>query len=171
MDEGLDTGPIAMTEKIAIGPDMTAGELHDVMKLAGASLMLAAIAALEQGELALTPQPATGVTYAKKIIKEETRVDWSRPAEEVHNHIRGLSPSPGAWCEMPAGGKAERVKLLRSTLSEGSGAPGEVIDEGLAIACGQGAVRLLELQRAGGKPVTATDFQHGAKLGRGTRLT
>ncbi|WP_011579740.1 MULTISPECIES: methionyl-tRNA formyltransferase [Chelativorans] len=171
MDEGLDTGPIAMTEKIAIGPDMTAGELHDVMKLAGAGLMVAAIAALEQGELALTPQPATGVTYAKKIIKEETRVDWSRPAEEVHNHIRGLSPLPGAWCEMPAGDKAERVKLLRSTLSEGSGAPGEVIDEGLAIACGQGAVRLLELQRAGGKPVSAADFQRGSKLGRGTRLT
>jgi len=171
MDEGLDKGPVAMAEKVAIGPEMTAGELHDIMKEAGARLMATAIAALERGELALTPQPAEGATYAKKISKEETRVDWSRTAEEVHNHIRGLSPFPGAWCEMPAGGKPERVKLLRSTPTEGNGAPGEIIDDRLGIACGESAVRLLELQRAGGRPLTAEDFLRGAKLGKGMRLT
>jgi len=172
MDEGLDTGPVAMTERVPIGPDMTAGELHDIMKETGARLMVAAMAALERDELALTPQPAEGATYAKKISKEETRVDWSRPAEDVHNHIRGLSPFPGAWCEMHVGGKAERVKLLRSMLSEGSGTPGEITDaETLAVACGEGAVGLRELQRAGGKPMAAQDFQRGAKLGVGMRLT
>ena len=171
MDEGLDTGPVAMTERVAIGRDLTAGELHDIMKEAGARLMVEAISALERGELTLTPQPAEGATYAKKISKEETRVDWSRNAQEVHNHIRGLSPVPGAWCEMPASGKPERVKLLRSTVAEGNGAPGEIIDDRLGIACGEGAVRLLELQRAGGRPMAADDFLRGAKLGKGMGLT
>ncbi|MCT8999820.1 methionyl-tRNA formyltransferase [Chelativorans intermedius] len=171
MDEGLDTGPIAMTERVAIGPDMTAGALHDVLMQVGARLMVAAMAQLEAGRLTLKPQPAEGATYARKIGKEETRVDWSRPAQAVHNHIRGLSPSPGAWCEMPISSHGlERVKLLRSTLATGSGAPGEVLDDGLAVACGEGAVRLVEVQRAGGKPVAAQDFLHGTRLGRGARL-
>ncbi|WEX08440.1 methionyl-tRNA formyltransferase [Chelativorans sp. AA-79] len=170
MDEGLDTGPVAMTEKVSIGPDMTAGELHDIMKEAGAKLMVEAMAALDKGELELTPQPAQGATYAKKISKEETRVDWSRPASEVHNHIRGLAPFPGAWCEMPFAGEPERVKILRSTLVSGSGAPGEILDDDLCIACGDGAVRLLKLQRAGGRPVAAEDFLRGAKLKKGMRL-
>ena len=167
MDEGLDTGPVALAERVAIGPEMTAGELHDRLAEVGAGLMVEALAALEAGTLALTPQPQEGATYARKIGKDETRVDWSRPTAEVHNHIRGLSPFPGAWCEMTIGGKAERVKLLRSSPAGGRGAPGEVLDDAPTIACGDGAVRLVELQRAGGRPLPAADFQRGAKLAKG----
>lgn len=127
MDEGLDTGPVAMTEKVAIGPDMTAGELHDALSRTGASLMVRAMAALEQGVLELVPQPDDGVTYAAKIAKDETRVDWAGDGADIHNHIRGLSPFPGAWCEMRFGGKWERVKLLASTQAPGSGKPGALI--------------------------------------------
>jgi methionyl-tRNA formyltransferase len=171
MDEGLDTGPVALTERVAIGPDTTVGELHDALMEVGARLMVEALAALERGTLTLAPQATDGATYAKKIAKEETRVDWSRPAAEVHNHIRGLSPFPGAWCEMAAGGKAERVKLLRSTRGDGAGAPGEILDDRLTVACGDGAVRLLELQRAGGRPMSAAEFGRGIKLEPGARLT
>lgn len=176
MDEGLDTGPVALTERVAIGPDTTAGELHDALMETGAALMVRALAALEKGELRLSPQPEDGATYARKISKEETRIDWSLPAAEVHNRIRGLSPFPGAWCEMEAGGKAERVKLLRSTLLQGvgapgSGRPGEILDDALAVACGEGAVRLVEVQRAGGKAMDAQTFLRGAKLGRGDFLS
>jgi len=163
MDAGLDTGPVAMTDRVDIGPDMTAGELHDLLKERGAALMVEALAALEAGRLALTPQAEEGVTYAHKIAKEETRIDWALPGREVHNRIRGLSPFPGAWCEMIVGGKAERVKLLRSTIADGGGVPGQLLDGALAIACGEGAVRLTELQRAGGKPLSAGDFLRGAK--------
>jgi methionyl-tRNA formyltransferase len=123
--------------------------------------MVEALAALEAGTLRLTPQPADGATYARKIFKEETRIDWRLPAADVHNRIRGLSPFPGAWCEMPAAGGAERVKLLRSTLAQGGGVPGAILDDRLAIACGEGAVRLVELQRAGGRPVDAAAFVRG----------
>ena len=175
MDEGLDTGPVALTHRIPIGPDMTAGELHDELAGAGAALMVEALARLEAGKLTLTPQLHEGATYAHKIAKAETRVDWSRPAEEVHNHIRGLSPFPGAWCEMEIAGSGERVKLLRSAVAArpkaGSNGtciqPGTVLDGELTIACGAGAVRLIELQRAGGKPLFADDFQRGAKLAPG----
>ncbi|WP_274630439.1 methionyl-tRNA formyltransferase [Arvimicrobium flavum] len=168
MDAGLDTGPIAMTERVSIGPDMTAGELHDVLMQAGAGLMVAALARLEEGKLDLIPQPQDGVVYASKIDKSETRIDWARPAADVHNHIRGLSPFPGAWCEVEIGGKSERLKILRSTMGEGEGAPGVLLDDRLNVACGAGAVRLVELQRAGGKPVSANDFLRGAKLTSGT---
>ncbi len=167
MDEGLDTGPVAMEERIAIGPGMTAGELHDRLMLIGADLMQRAMAALERDSLTLTPQPDDGVLYAEKISKAETRIDFARPAEEVHNRIRGLSPFPGAWTEMTLGGKAERVKLLRSQLAEGGGEPGTVLDDRLTIACGDGAVRLVELQKAGGKAMTAEDFLRGAAVGPG----
>lgn len=167
MDEGLDTGPVAMEERVAIGPDMTAGELHDRLMLIGADLMQRAMAALERDSLALTPQPDDGVLYAEKISKAETRIDFARPAEEVHNRIRGLSPFPGAWTEMTLGGKTERIKLLRSQLAEGDGEPGTVLDDRLAIACGDGAVRLVELQKAGGKAMTAEDFLRGAAVGPG----
>ncbi|MFP1630108.1 methionyl-tRNA formyltransferase [Zhengella sp. ZM62] len=171
MDEGLDTGPVAMTAPVAIGPDMTAGELHDVMMETGAPLMVEAMAALATGTLTLTPQAEDGVTYAGKIGKAETRIDWSRPAREVHNRIRGLSPFPGAWCEMTLGaGRPERVKLLGSTLGKGEGAPGTVLDDALTVACGQGAVRLTRLQKAGGKPLDARGFLLGAPVGPGTRL-
>lgn len=171
MDEGLDTGPVALTERVAIEPLMTAGDLHDKLRDVGARLMVSALADLESGDLELTPQAQDGATYAKKIDKQETRVDWSRTAREVHDHIRGLSPFPGAWCEMTVSGKQERVKLLRSAPAEGSGRPGEVIGDELTIACGAGAVRLLELQRAGGKPLAASDFLRGAKLSIGDVLT
>ena len=153
MDEGLDTGPVAKTSHMKIQPDMTTGELHDVLKMQGAALMAEAIAELEAGRLALTPQPDDGVVYAKKIDKAETRIDLSRPAAEVHNNIRGLSPFPGAWCEMEIGGKTERVKLLKSTR-----APHSI---GLEAQCADGGIKILELQRAGGKAMSAADFLRG----------
>jgi methionyl-tRNA formyltransferase len=153
MDEGLDTGPIAMTTRTSIAPDMTTGELHDLLKMSGAALMVEAMAALEAGKLPLKAQVENGTLYAKKIDKSETRVDWSRSAREVHNHIRGLSPFPGAWCEMEIGGRAERVKLLKSSLTAG----GE-----LQAQCADGVVKILELQRAGGKVMSTAEFLRGA---------
>ncbi len=170
MEEGLDTGPVAMAERLAIPPDATTGDLHDRLARLGADLMVRALAALERGALGTVAQAEDGVTYAAKIDKAETRIDWARPAAEVHNHIRGLSPFPGAWCEMTLSGKTERVKILRSTLAEGAGAPGTVLDDRLTIACGTGAIRLVELQRAGGKAVTAEAFLRGAAVGPGVRL-
>ena len=170
MDEGLDTGPVALTQEVAIDADMTAAELHDRLKLVGAELMVRALGDLERGNLSLTPQADEGVTYASKISKEETRVDWNRPARAVHDHIRGLSPFPGAWCEMPIAGKDERVKLLRSTMAEGNGPAGQVVDGELAVACAEGAIRITELQRAGSRAMTAADFLLGAKIPKGTRL-
>ncbi len=171
MEEGLDTGPVAMSRPVPIGPEMTAGELHDALMQTGAGLMVEALAAIEAGTLTLAPQPDDGVTYARKIDKAETRVEWSSSAAQVDGHIRGLSPFPGAWCEVTIGGKPERLKLLRSVLVEGSGAPGALLDDRLTVACGEGAVRLLEVQRAGGKPLAATEFLRGAKLSPGDRLT
>jgi len=164
MDEGLDTGPVAMAEKIAITADMTAGELHDRLSMAGADLMVRALGALERESLTLQPQAQDGVTYAAKIDKAEARIDWSKSASQVHNQIRGLSPFPGAWCEMEINGAVERVKLQRSTLGQSSGAPGAVLDDALTIACGEGSVRLLTLQRSGGRPLPATDFLRGAQV-------
>jgi methionyl-tRNA formyltransferase len=178
MEEGLDTGPVALTHSTEIGADMTAGELHDALMPACAALMVEALAKLEAGTLAFTPQPEDGALYAKKIDKAETRVDWSRPALEVHNHIRGLSPFPGAWCEFGAGAKPERLKLLRSTLAKGggtkaagSGGPGTVLDDELTIACGTGAVRLVEVQRAGSRAVSAGEFVRGSRLAAGAKLS
>lgn len=168
MEAGLDTGPVGLVERIPIGADMTAGELHDRMMVIGADLMGRALAALERGGLAFTPQPATGVEYAAKIEKAETRIDWSKPAQEVHDRIRGLSPFPGAW--FPLGPEEARVKVLRSTLAEGSAAPGTVLDDRLTIACGAGAVRLVELQKAGKQPMGAETFLRGNAVPPGSRL-
>lgn len=170
MDEGLDTGPVAMVEKITIAPNMTYGELHDRLSMTGADLMVRAMAALERDSLKLNPQPEDGVTYASKIEKSEARIDWSQPAQAVHDRIRGLSPFPGAWCEMEINGQLERVKVLRSVIAEGSGQAGEVLDGQLVIACGEGAVALTSVQKAGGKPVSAAEFCNGVKLARGTIL-
>ena len=174
MEEGLDTGPMCLGETLAIGPNETAGELHDRMCLAGAQLMVRALAALERGSLAETPQPAEGVTYAAKIDKAEARIDFARPAAEVHNAIRGLSPFPGAWLEVPkrAEGSAapERIKVLRSEVVAGSGAPGTALDDRLTIACGSGALRLVELQRAGKKPMRADELLRGFSLPKGSVL-
>ena len=176
MEEGLDTGPVALVEKCAIGPDMTAGDLHDRLMNIGATLMVEALSRLETNTLASTLQATDGVTYARKIDKSETRVDWTRPAGEVHNHIRGLSPFPGAWCEADIGGRTERLKLLRSTLSEGTlsegmGESGGILDDRLTVACGTGAVRLVEVQRAGGRPAAASEFLRGAKIEKGMKFS
>ena len=167
MDEGLDTGAIAMAERVPIGTDATTGELHDELARLGADLMLRALAALEKGQLQLTPQAAEGVTYANKIDKGETRIDWAKPWNEVHNHCRGLSPFPGAWCEFPGAG---RVKILRTTKGDGSGPPGRVLDNRLTVACGSGAVRLVELQRAGKQPMAADEFLRGTPVAPATVL-
>ncbi|MBK5961726.1 methionyl-tRNA formyltransferase [Rhodoplanes elegans] len=170
MEEGLDTGPVAMAERLAIAPDMTAGDLHDALARLGADLMARALAALERGTLALTPQAEAGVTYAAKIEKGETRIDWTRPWAAVHDHARGLSPFPGAWFELPeAKGKA-RIKVLRTTRGEGSGPPGTVLDHRLTVACGDGAVRILQLQRAGRQPMMADEFLRGTAVEPGTVL-
>ena len=167
MEEGLDTGPIAMAERVPIGPDMTAGELHDGLAPLGADLMVRALGALERGALTLTPQPTDGITYAPKIDKSETRIDWTRPWQAVHDHCRGLAPSPGAWFEIAA---SQRVRVLRTTRGEGAGAPGTVVDDRLTIACGEGAVRVLEIQRAGGKPMKVEEFLRGARLVPGAQV-
>jgi methionyl-tRNA formyltransferase len=166
MDEGLDTGAMAMIERMPILPDMTAGELHDALSPLGADLMLRALAAAERGSLSLTPQPAEGVTYAEKVSKGETRIDWSKPWREVHDHVRGLSPFPGAWFELDG----VRVKALRSTRGEGAGAPGTALDDKLTIACGDGAVRLVQVQRAGKEPMGVEEFLRGTRVDAGTRV-
>jgi methionyl-tRNA formyltransferase len=172
MEEGLDTGPVAvvdgkMAELVAIGPNATAGDLHDQLAGLGAGLMVRALAALEMGDLRVIPQPNTSVTYADKIAKAETRIDWRKAWNEVHNHCRGLSPFPGAWFEHPSAG---RIKVLRSTKGSGAGEPGRVLDDELTIACGEDAIRLLELQRGGRKPMRAEEFLRGTPIPRGTQL-
>jgi methionyl-tRNA formyltransferase len=170
MQQGLDTGPVCLAEQIAIGADQTAGELHDVLAQRGASLMVRALAALERGSLHCTPQADDGVTYAKKIDKAEARIDFNADARDVHNRIRGLSPFPGAWFEAGADGKRERIKVLRAVVVEASGAPGMVLDDQLTIACGTGAVRFIELQRAGKTPMRAADVLRGFPLPPGAQL-
>ncbi|MBY5347509.1 methionyl-tRNA formyltransferase [Rhizobium leguminosarum] len=171
MDKGLDTGAVALTREVEIGPNMTAGELHDRLMLVGAKAMAEAMVKLEMNDLPLTPQPEDGVLYAAKIDKAETRIDFSRDAKDVHNHIRGLAPFPGAWFELEIGGKPERVKVLASELAEGQGAAGQLLTDDLVVACASGAVRLTRLQKAGGKPLAAADFLRGTPLAAGTRLS
>jgi methionyl-tRNA formyltransferase len=166
MDEGLDTGPVGLVDEMPIGPDMTAGELHDRMMLVGADLMVRALAALERGSLGFTPQSDEGVTYAHKIDKAEARIDWNRPARDVHNQIRGLSPFPGAWFELTINGTPTRVKVLRSSLASGSGAPGERVGEGLTVACAEGAVRLSRVQRQGKDAMDDLSFLRGTPVER-----
>jgi methionyl-tRNA formyltransferase len=173
MDAGLDTGPIAMAERAPIEPDATAGDVHDRLARLGADLLVRALGALERGSLTLTPQPQAGITYATKIDKDETRIAWARPWRQVHDHIRALSPFPGAWFELGGPGEEEppsRVKVLRSTKGEGSGIPGTVIDNEVTVACQDGAVRILELQRAGRQAMNAREFLRGSPVPVGTRL-
>ena len=166
MDEGLDTGAMAMAERAAIGADMTAGELHDALSRVGADLMLRVLAAAERDSLSLTPQPANGVTYAEKISKNETRTDWTKPWKQVHDHIRGLSPFPGAWFELDG----VRVKVLRSIRGESAGPPGILLDNRLTVACGDGAVQLVQVQRAGRQPMSADEFLRGTPVKAGARV-
>jgi methionyl-tRNA formyltransferase len=170
MDAGLDTGDVAMAERTEITDAMTAGDLHDTLARLGGDLMVRAVGALERGKLQLTRQSEQGVSYAAKIDKSEARIDWNKPAREVLRHIHGLSPFPGAWCEIPIEGEAVRVKILRGAISDGSGAPGELLDDRLAVACKDGALRSLELQRAGKAAMKAEDFLRGTPLKPPARL-
>jgi methionyl-tRNA formyltransferase len=162
MEAGLDTGPVLMAERTPIGRK-TYGELHDELARLGADLMARTLGALERGSAIETPQPDAGITYAKKIEKDEARIDWTRPAREIDCHIRGLSPFPGAWSEL----KGERIKILNCEPATGAGAPGTLLDDTLAVACGDGAVRLTRLQRPGKAAMTATDLLRGFPIKRG----
>ncbi len=170
MDAGLDTGDVAMAERMAITDAMTAADLHDALARLGGDLMVRAIGALERGKLQLTRQGEEGVTYAAKIEKAEAKIDWNKPARAVLRHIHGLSPFPGAWCEMPIDGEPARVKILRCAMADGSGASGELLDDHLTIACSEGALRILELQRAGKAPMKAEEFLRGTPLKPPMRL-
>ena len=170
MEEGLDTGPVACAARVPIGPDMTAGELHDALAAAGAPLMADALEKLARGELSCTPQSAEGVTYAQKIDKAEARIDWSRPAVALHNLVRGLNPAPGAFFEADLGVGVERVKVLQTRVEPGAGAPGAALDDEGLVACGEGALRLLRVQRAGKAPMAFAEFARGRKVSRGARL-
>lgn len=168
--QGLDEGPVCLMDRVAIGPDMTAGELHDALAALGAELMVEALASLADGQLHCVEQDGSLATYASKLTNEETRIDWARPAQEVHNHIRGLSPYPGAWLQIIQNGKTERVKVQGSTLEDGRGAPGTLLDDRLTVACADGAVRLTRVQRAGKKPMLADAFLRGVDLPPGSTL-
>jgi methionyl-tRNA formyltransferase len=169
MDKGLDTGPVALTQRVAIAPDMTGGELHDRLMQVGGTLMAQAMERLEAGALPLTPQDDEGVVYAAKIDKGETRIDFTRTAADVHNHIRALSPFPGAWFELNVAGRPERVKVLGSQIADGNGPVGTVLSSnGLVVACADGAVSLTRLQKAGGKPLDVADFLRGTQVPVGT---
>jgi methionyl-tRNA formyltransferase len=170
MDAGLDTGDVAMAERMPLTDAMTAADLHDALARLGGDLMVRAIGALERGKLQLTKQRDDGVTYAAKIDKAEARIDWDQPARAVLRHIHGLSPFPGAWCEMPIDGEPVRVKILRCAMADGSGAPGELLDDRLTVACSEGAIRILELQRAGKSPMKADEFLRGTPLKPPARL-
>jgi methionyl-tRNA formyltransferase len=171
MDAGLDTGDVAMAERLAVTDAMTAADLHDALAPLGADLMVRAMGALERGKLQLTRQSDQGVTYAAKIEKTEARIDWNKPAREVLRHIHGLSPFPGAWCELAIDGEPARVKILRCEVAKGSGAPGELLDDRLAVGCKEGAIRILELQRAGKGVMKAEEFLRGTALKAGARMS
>ena len=164
MDIGLDTGDVLLRRATPIGSDETTAMLHDRLSQMGATLIVDALANLDN--LTPTPQPETGVTYAAKIDKAEARIDWTQPATTIDRQIRGLSPFPGAWCEY----EGERLKLLGSHLARGSGAPGTALDDALTIACGDGAVQITRLQKAGARAQDATEFLRGTSLPRDTKL-
>jgi methionyl-tRNA formyltransferase len=170
MEAGLDTGAVGLEDRVPIGPDITAGELHDELAGLGADLMVRALAALEANQLAFTPQSAEGATYARKITNEEARIDWNRPASEIHDQVRGLSPFPGAFFEADLGRGPERLKVLRSRVAEGSGVAGSLLDRTGTIACGQGALRLIQVQRSGKAPISAEDFWRGVRVEPGHML-
>ncbi len=171
MDAGLDTGDVAMAERMTITDAMTAADVHDALARLGGDLMARAMGALERGKLQLTKQSDQGVTYATKIEKAEARIDWNKPAREVLRHIHGLSPFPGAWCEMPIESEQVRAKILRCAMAAGSGAPGEVLDDHFAVACKEGAIRILDLQRAGKQPMKAEEFLRGTPVKVGLRVS
>jgi methionyl-tRNA formyltransferase len=170
MSEGLDEGPVLMGEQVRIDALETAGSLHDKLAAVGARILPVALGAIERGAARETPQAEEGVTYARKIKAAEARIDWTRPAAEVDRHIRGLSPFPGAWFEAPSDKGPVRVKALLSRVEDAEGAPGAVLDDGLLIACADGAVRLLKAQREGKGAQDAEVFVRGFPLAAGTKL-
>ncbi len=172
VDAGLDTGPMVLQEELAIGPETTAASLHDALAELGAAMMVRALAGLDRGELSATPQPEAGVTYAAKLTREEARLDWRRTAAELERQVRAFDPWPGAFAVLPRDGAPERIKVLRASLAAApaGAAPGAVLDEGLAIACGGGALRLERVQRAGKRPMTAAEFLRGFPVPPGTQL-
>ncbi len=170
MEAGLDTGPVGMVERLEIGPDMNSGELHDRLAPLGADLMVRALAALGRGALHFTPQPEEGVTYAAKIGNAEAKLNWARPARQVHDLVRGLAPFPGAFAEIDLGKGPERLKILRTALAGGAAEPGMLLDDEGTVACAEGAVKLLQVQRAGGRPVSGAEFLRGARLAAGATL-
>ncbi len=170
MDAGLDTGDVAMAERITITDQMSALDLHDALAPLGADLMVRAMGALERGKLQLAKQSEQGVTYAEKIHKAEAKIDWTKSAHDVLRHIHGLSPFPGAWFEIAIEGDAARIKVLRCEIAKASGKPGELLDDRLTIACGDGAIKILELQRAGKPPMKSAAFLNGTPLKAGMRV-
>ena len=166
MDVGLDTGPVMLTATTPISEDDTTGSVHDRLSQLGATLMVEGLALLEAGPVTLVEQAGEGVTVAAKVSPAEARIDWRKSGAEVSAHIRGLSPFPGAWSEV----EGQRVKVLHAKAEAGRGEPGVVIDDNLLVACGEGAVRLTRLQRAGKGQMTAEEFQRGARINRGERL-
>jgi methionyl-tRNA formyltransferase len=170
MEPTLDTGPVAMVDKVAITDEMTSGELHDELAVRGAALMVRALQALEQGTLAFTTQSPDGVVYAAKIDNTECRIRWDDGATMVHNQIRGLSPVPGAFFEADLGRGRERIKVLRAKRADRNGPPGEVLDMQLTVGCGEGSLNILEMQRAGKMAMAATEFLRGTPVGAGTKL-
>ena len=165
MDAGLDTGPMLLREAIAIDERTTGGSLHDRLAVLGARLIVQALQLLARGDLHETPQPADGATYARKLSKEEARIDWRQPAPQLARRIRAFNPAPGAWSEL----NGERVRLLNAQAESGGvpGAPGTVISadaQGLRVASGAGVVRLTELQFAGGKPLSAAQACNSRSL-------
>lgn len=170
MTEGLDTGPVGMVERLVIDPELNSGEAHEILARLGADLMVRALAALGRGGLSFRGQNSVGVTYARKISNDECRIDWSASAQAIHDHIRGLAPFPGAYTMIDLGKGPERVKILRATRTEGAGAPGQILDDSLTIACGSGALRLLDLQRAGAKALPADLFLRGVSMPVGQRI-
>lgn len=170
MEAGLDTGPVMKTATTPITEDDTTGDVQRRLASLGANLMIEALAELEAGPVMLTEQDADGVTHAAKVTAAEARIDWARPASEVASRIRGLSPFPGAWFELPDSQGRQRIKALHATAEAGEGEPGEVLDDRLLVACGSGAVRISRLQRAGKGTMTAEDFQRGSPIGKGWKL-
>ena len=170
MEEGLDTGPVALEERLKLDRTATAGEITHILADIGAALMARALPKLADGSLVFRAQAAEGATYARKIDKSETRIDWSLGAIALRNQIHGLSPSPGAYSEIDLGRGLERVKFLRVAAVEGSGVAGTAIDDALTIACGRGAIRILEAQRAGKTAMSGEDFQRGAQIARGAKF-
>lgn len=166
MDEGLDTGPILLAEPLAIGPAETGGSLHDRLASLGARLIVEGLARLTAGKLVPRPQPAEGACYAPKLTRNDGRLDWRRPAEELARRVRALNPRPGAWCD--AG--HERLRVLAAEPAAGNGPPGQLLDDRLTVACAMGALRLVEVQRPGRAAMGAEDFLRGYPLAKGTVL-